>query len=94
MNQDKIKHIANHYGIKNQLKKTMEKLSELGNETFDYMSAFLSGDEDISTDKLAEQIAKTKIMLKQITYLLECQEKVSECYDSELDRQLAEIRKK
>lgn len=33
-NQDKIKHIANHYGIKNQLKKTMEELSELGNETF------------------------------------------------------------
>lgn len=88
MNQDKIKHIANHYGIKNQLKKTMEELIELGNETLDYMIAFLGGDEDITTISLIDEIADVKIMLEQLEYLLELEEEVSDRVNFKLDRQL------
>ena len=92
MNQDKIKHIANHYGIKNQLKKTLEELSELGNETFDYMIAFLGGDEDITTISLIDEIADVKIMLEQLEYLLELEEEVNNRVEFKLKRQMDRIK--
>ena len=92
MNQDKIKHIANHYGIKNQLKKTLEELSELGDETFDYMIAFLGGDEDITTASLIDEIADVKIMVAQLEYLLELEEEVNGRVEFKLNRQMERIR--
>jgi hypothetical protein len=92
MNQDKIKHIANHYGIENQLKKTMEELSELGNETFCYMIAFLGRDEDITTISLIDEIADVKIMLAQLEYLLEFEEEVNDRVEFKLNRQMDRIK--
>lgn len=92
MNQDKIKHIANHYGIKNQLKKTLEELSELGNETFNYMVAFLGNDEDITTIPLIDEIADVKIMLEQLEYLLELEEEVKDRVEFKLNRQMDRIK--
>lgn len=93
MQNEQIRELADKNGIEKVLIDSSFAIGDL-NESIDlYLTDFISNDEDISTDKLAEQIAKTKIMLKQITYLLECQEKVSECYDVELNRQLAGIRK-
>lgn len=91
MDQNKIKHIANHYGIKNQLKKTLEELSELGDETFDYMIAFLGGDEDITTGSLIDEIADVKIMLEQLEYLLELEEEVRNRVEYKLSRQMERI---
>ena len=92
MNQDKIRHIANHYGIKSQLKKTMEELSELGNETFYYMIAFLGGDEDITTVSLIDEIADVKIMVAQLEYLLELEEEVKDRVEFKLNRQMDRIK--
>lgn len=94
MQNEQIRELADKDGIEKVLIDSSWNVTDLDNSISTYLADFVSDNEDISTDKLAEQIAKTKIMLKQITYLLECQEKVNECYDAELNRQLAEIRKK
>ena len=94
MQNEQIRELADRYGIEDTLTITSDTVSDLKDSIDEYLLNYITQDDEITTEYVAEQIAKTKIMLKQITYLLECQEKVSECYDSELDRQLAEIRKK
>jgi hypothetical protein len=94
MQNEQIMELADRYGIEDTLTITADTVSDLKDSIDEYLLNYITQDDSITTDYVAEQIAKTKIMLKQITYLLECQEKVSECYDAELDRQLAEIRKK
>jgi hypothetical protein len=94
MQNEQIMELADRYGIEDTLTITADTVSDLKDSIDEYLLNYITQDDSITTDYVAEQIAKTKIMLKQITYLLECQEKVCECYDAELDRQLAEIRKK
>jgi predicted RecB family endonuclease len=94
MQNEQIRELADRYGIESVLTITTDTISDLKDMVDEYLLDYITQDDSITTDYVAEQIAKTKIMLKQIAYLLECQEKVSECYDAELERQIAEIRKK
>jgi hypothetical protein len=94
MQNEQIMELADRYGIEDTLTITSDTVSDLKDSVDEYTLNYITQDDKITTEHVAEQIAKTKIILKQITYLLECQEKVSECYNAELDRQLAEIEKK
>lgn len=55
---EKIEQIANHYGLKNQLLKTIEEITEL-------LIALKSGDKE----KITEEIADVDLMMAQIDIL-------------------------
>ena len=80
MLDDKIKLIADHYGLGNQKEKTLEELFELGN-------ALTHND----VPNIAEEIADVEIMLSQLKYLIKCDTAVETIKESKLNRQLRRI---
>ena len=91
MNQSKIKAIADHYGIENQLKKSREELRELREEIRNYLSDYQAEDSEITTIPLIDEIADVKIMIAQLEYLLELEKEVKDRVEFKLNRQIDRI---
>lgn len=77
---DAIFDIANHYGLKNQLMKTVEECAEL-------IQAICKG----KGSDILEEVADVQIMLHQLAYLLEL-DNLPAVMDRKLERQLKRIR--
>ena len=85
---DKVKEIADHYGLKNQLRQLAEECCELSVEALHYTR------ERGGTERLSEEIVDVLIMIQQVIYLLRNDsEKLEKYAEFKLDRQLSRIRK-
>ena len=88
IDEEKVKQIADFYGLKNQLKQLAEECSELSVEALHYTR------ERGGTERISEEIVDVLIMIKQIIYLLKNDvEKLEKYADFKLDRQLDRIKR-
>ncbi len=88
IDEEKVKRIADYYGLKNQLKQLVEECSELSVEAMHYTR------EKGGTERISEEIVDVLIMIQQIIYLLmDDTEKLEKYADFKLDRQLGRIEK-
>ena len=84
---ERIKTIADHYGLKKQMRQLAEECSELAVEA---SHSARKG----TTVKIIEEIADVEIMIEQIIHLAEIDRKdIQECIDYKLDRQIKRIEK-
>ena len=85
MEKDKLQMIADHYGIKEQLRQLAEECCELAVEA---NHSARKG----TTVKIIEEIADVVIMMEQIIYLAGIDRKdIDEVIDYKLDRQMKRI---
>lgn len=85
---DKIKFIAEYYGLNHQLMKTVEELNELA------LECAKSWEKKGITINLISEIADVEIMLAQIKYLGKIEQSdIDEVKAYKLDRQLERIQK-
>ena len=88
IDEEKVKQIADHYGLRNQLKQLAEECCELSIEALHYTR------ERGGTERISEEIVDVLIMIKQIIYLLKNDtEKLEKYAEFKLDRQLSRIKK-
>lgn len=88
IDEEKVKKIADYYGLKNQLKQLAEECSELSVEVLHYTR------ERGGTERISEEIVDVLIMINQIIYLLKNDtEKLEKYADFKLDRQLGRIQR-
>ena len=86
IDEEKVKQIADFYGLKNQLKQLAEECSELSVESLHYIR------EREETERVSEEIVDVLIMIQQVIYLLrDDTEKLEKYADFKLDRQLGRI---
>ena len=86
IDEEKVKQIADFYGLKNQLRQLAEECSELSVESLHYIR------ERGATERLSGEIVDVLIMIQQIIYLLRNDsEKLEKYADFKLDRQLGRI---
>ena len=84
--KDKIQTIADHYGIKKQLRQLAEECSELAVEA---SHSARKG----TTVKIIEEIADVQIMIEQIIYLAKIDKcDIEDCINYKLDRQIKRIK--
>mgnify|MGYP003476018399 FL=1 len=82
---DKIKKIADHYGIKNQLRQLAEECSELSVES---SHSARHG----TTVKIIEEMADVMIMIEQVVYLAKIDKcDIEDCINYKINRQLKRI---
>ena len=83
----RIKTIADHYGIKKQLRQLAEECSELAVEA---SHSARKG----TTVKIIEEIADVQIMIEQIIHLAEIDRcDIQDCINFKLDRQIKRMEK-
>ena len=83
---DKVKEIADHYGLRNQLKQLAEECCELSVEALHYIR------EEGGTERIFEEMADVLIMIQQVIHLLGCgHEDIEEYAEFKIDRQLKRI---
>ena len=88
IDEEKVKQIADFYGLKNQLKQLVEECSELSVEALHYTR------ERGGTERISEEIVDVLIMIQQVIYLLrDDTEKLEKYADFKLDRQLSRIKR-
>ena len=88
IDKEKVKRIADHYGLISQLRQLAEECSELSVESLHYTR------ERGATERISEEIVDVLIMIQQIIYLLRNDvEKLEKYADFKLDRQLSRIEK-
>ena len=88
IDEEKVKQIADFYGLKNQLKQLAEECSELSVESLHYIR------EREETERVSEEIVDVLIMIQQVIYLLrDDTEKLEKYADFKLDRQLSRIKR-
>lgn len=86
IDEEKVKQIADFYGLKNQLKQLAEECCELSIEALHYTR------ERGGTERISEEIVDVLIMIQQIIYLLRNDtEKLEKYADYKMDRQLGRI---
>ena len=86
IDEEKVKQIADFYGLKNQLKQLAEECCELSVEALHYTR------EKGGTERISEEMVDVLIMIQQIIYFLRDDVKKLEKYaDFKLDRQLSRI---
>ena len=86
MEKDKLQMIADHYGIKKQLRQLAEECSELAVEA---SHSARKG----TTVKMIEEIADVQIMIEQIIYLAKIDKcDIEDCINYKLDRQIKRIK--
>ena len=86
MEKDKLQMIADHYGIKKQLRQLAEECSELAVEA---SHSARKG----TTVKIIEEIADVEIMIEQIIYLAKIDKcDIENCINYKLDRQIKRIK--
>ena len=82
----RIKTIADHYGIKKQLRQLAEECSELAVEA---SHSARKG----TTVKIIEEIADVLIMMEQVIYLAKIDKcDIEDCINYKLDRQMKRIK--
>ena len=85
---DKVKEIADHYGLKNQLRQLAEECCELSVEALHYTR------ERGGTERISEEIVDVLIMIQQIIYLLRNDtEKLEKYAEFKVNRQLDRIQR-
>ena len=83
---ERIKKIADHYGLINQLRQLAEECCELSVEALHYTR------EKGGTERISEEMVDVLIMIKQIIYLLRNDvEKLEKYAEFKLDRQINRI---
>lgn len=83
--EEKVKKIAENYGLKNQLRQLMEECYELSVEA-SYSAR--TG----TTVKIIEEIADVIIMIEQVVYLAKIDKcDIEDCINYKLNRQLKRI---
>lgn len=83
---ERIKKIADNYGIKRQLHQLAEECSELAVEA---SHSARKG----TTVKIIEEMADVEIMIEQIVYLAKIDRKdIDECIQYKLERQMGRIK--
>ena len=83
---ERIKKIADYYGIKRQLHQLAEECSELAVES---SHSARNG----TTVKIIEEMADVEIMIEQIVYLAKIDRKdIDECIQYKLERQMKRIK--
>ena len=88
IDEEKVKKIADYYGLRNQLKQLAEECCELSVEALHYTR------ERGGTERISEEIVDVLIMIQQVIYLLKNDtEKLEKYADFKLDRQLSRIEK-
>ena len=86
IDEEKVKQIADFYGLKNQLKQLVEECCELSVESLHYIR------EGKGIERIFEEIADVLIMIQQIIYLIGHGYGDIEKYaEFKLDRQLRRI---
>ena len=100
--QDKLKIIAEHYGIENQSIQLMEEMAELTIALNKYrrsrrnenQTIFESIDEQFIIEQIKEEIVDIEIVLSQIKYLLNCSDDDLAIWKQrKIERQLERIAK-
>ena len=87
IDDERIKTIADHYGIKKQLRQLAEECSELAVEA---SHSARKG----TTVKIIEEIADVEIMIEQIIHLAEIDRcDIQDCINFKLDRQMKRMEK-
>ena len=94
--EDNIKTIADHYGYENQSRQLIEEMAELMVAINKYYrvdkSDIITVKEYLNVeyllDNIHEEIADVEVMLSQIKYLLDCQDKVEQVKQEKIKRQL------
>ena len=87
INDERIKTIADHYGIKKQLRQLAEECSELAVEA---SHSARKG----TTVKIIEEMADVEIMIEQIIHLAEIDRcDIQDCINFKLDRQIKRMEK-
>lgn len=86
MEKDKLQMIADHYGIKKQLRQLAEECSELAVEaSHSARKGFTVG--------IIEEIADVLIMMEQVIYLAKIDKcDIEDCINYKLDRQMKRIK--
>lgn len=82
-----IRHIAEHYGIENQLEKSLEEINELKEE----IENFQQFKTNYVIYRMLEEIADVEIMLEQLKLLLKSGQEVEEIKEYKIARQLKRI---
>ena len=86
IDEEKVKRIADFYGLKNQLKQLAEECSELSVESLHYIR------ERGATERISEEMVDVLIMIQQIIYLIgHGYEDIEKYAEFKLDRQLRRI---
>lgn len=91
--QDKIEFIADHYGIRNQLIKLIEEMSEVTKEITKLLNT--TDDKeilDIYRNTLPEELADLSLVLDQVIYLMNCKAKVDAMRNYKVMREIRRIR--
>lgn len=84
----RLVHIAEHYGIDNQLRKLAEEARELA-DAADAMADIYNNDNYVH---LAEEMADVWIVLKQVQYLTANRSEFNRQKEAKIERQLKRIR--
>lgn len=95
---DKIKRIANHYGLAKQSRQLAEECGELIQATSKYMrfqeTSYASTNDWKYLENVCEEIADVEVMLEQIKYLLHINPNaIEEIKKNKIARQLERIKK-
>ena len=91
--QDKVKYIAEEYGIHHQLIKLMEEMSEVTKEITKLLNA--TDDEEILEiyrNTLPEELADLRLVYDQIVYLMGCEEQVYQWRQYKAAREVRRIK--
>ncbi len=87
MNKDVIKKIANNFGIVNQENKLIEELAELIKE----LSILHQENSKAEKDNVIEEMSDVIILIYQLIYLYEVDEKIEEIIEYKLNRTIQRI---
>ena len=86
IDDERIKTIADHYGIENQMRQLAEECSELAVEA---NHSARKG----TTVKIIEEIADVAIMMQQVIYLAKIDKcDIEDCINYKLERQMKRIK--
>jgi NTP pyrophosphatase (non-canonical NTP hydrolase) len=97
--KDKIKRIANHYGLAKQQRQLAEECGELIQATSKYMrfqeQSYASTVDWTYLQNVIEEIADVEVMLEQIKYLLHINSNAIEAIkEKKVNRQLERIERR
>ena len=85
IDEEKVKEIAEHYGLKNQLRQLAEECCELSVEA---SHSARKG----TTVKIIEEMADVMIMIEQVIYLAKIDKcDIEDCINYKINRQLKRI---
>lgn len=85
---DKVKKIADYYGLRNQLRQLAEECCELSTESLHFIR------ECGGMERLFEEMADVLIMIQQVIHLLGCgREDIEKYAEFKIDRQLDRIQR-